>query len=292
MKAMERQHPTAVCVYFMCVLLPAIFSINPVTAGLCFFSGAATLYLLDREKWGRTAVFSCGAVLVSGLLNPLFNHNGKTVLFFLNRNPVTLEATLYGLIMGFMIGSALIWGRCFTRVMDTDRLMTVMSGLNPKVSLVCSMALRYIPLLRLQAGSIREAQEGLGLLREDNGPDRIRSAVRRFDGLTTWGLENGVVMADSMTARGYGSGRRTRYRLHPWESKDTLWTACSLILAAAVAGGLISGAIRYEWMPEMKRPEAGQLSGCLYGLYTILCLAGAAEEITDRIRWNSLRSRI
>ncbi len=292
MKAMERLHPAAVCVYFLCVLLPAVFSINPVTAGLCFFSGLATLILLDRQGWGKTGAFSCGAVALSSLLNPLFNHNGKTVLFFLNRNPVTLEAVLYGVIMGFMIGSALIWGRCFTRVMDTDRLMTVMSGLNPRVALVFSMALRYIPLLRWQAGNIREAQAGLGLLREDNGPDRIRSAIRRFDGLTTWGLENGVTMADSMTARGYGTGRRTRYRLHPWERKDTLWTVCSLMLALAAAGGLISGVIRYEWMPEMKRPEAGILSTGIYAMYTILCLAGAAWEITDRIKWNSLLSKI
>jgi len=289
---MRGHHPGAVCAYMLCVLLPVVFGINPVTAGTGLFSGLLLLALLQRRLTLREALLYPGLVLLSGILNPLFNHNGRTVLFFLNRNPVTGEAALYGLVMGMMIAAALVWGRCFTLVMDTDRLLTVTGGLSPKVALLLSMALRYIPLLRTQGRTIREAQRGLGLIRESNGIDRIHGALRVFDGMVTWGLENGIVMADSMAARGYGSGRRSRYRLYPWKRSDTLRTAGSLALLGIVLWARLSGRIGYTWYPELTVPPPSAEGTAGYLAFGALCAGGAVTEIKDRIKWKYLRSKI
>ena len=41
--------------------------------------------------------------LLMAFANPLLVHNGETVLFFMNDNPVTLEAMIYGGMSSLMI---------------------------------------------------------------------------------------------------------------------------------------------------------------------------------------------
>ena len=277
--------------YILCVLLPVVFGMNPVTAGMGMLSGLMLLGLTQNGFPGKELAWALGIVAFSGILNPVFNHNGQTVLFFLNRNPVTLEALLYGLVMGMMIASALLWGRCFSRMMDTDRMMCVLGRLSPKVSLILSMTLRYIPLMRTQAGRVREAQTGLGLIREENGLDRVKGAVRVFDGMVTWGLENGITMADSMTARGYGTGRRTRYELYPWEKADTALTAASLSILAMTLGAHAAGWIGYTWYPALTTPELSPRTVGAYAVFGLLCMGSSVLEALDRIHWKRLRDR-
>ena len=255
MGSLRDRHPGAVCVYFLCVLLPVVFGINPVTAGMALLSGMLLRAMLRESPEWKSAAGDLGIVALSGVINPVFNHNGSTVLFFLNRNPVTLEAVLYGLVMGMLIAAMLVWARCFSLTMDTDRLMTVTGRLSPKLSLLMSMTLRYVPLLRAQTEKAREAQEGLGLIREENGMDRLKGSLRVFDGMVTWGLENGITTADSMTARGYGTGRRTRYRPYAWERADTAMTAVCLCLLSVTLSARLAGRIGYTWYPDLVTPE-------------------------------------
>ena len=290
--SLRNRHPGCACAVFACVLLPAVFGINPVTAGIGLLSGMLFYCLLEEDvPWKSLCLYSA-LTAGSGIINPLFNHNGRTVLFFLNRNPVTLEAALYGLTMGGLIASALVWARCFTRVMDTEKLETVTGRLSPKISLILCMALRYVPLFREQAARVREAQKGLGLIREENGIDRLRGALRVMDGMATWGLENGVTTADSMAARGYGCGKRTRYSPYPWERADTALTVLCLGLTAAFCAAWAAGRTGWTWYPELKVPEAGAAGVAAYAAFAALCAVPSLLEIKDRWKWKTLRSRI
>ena len=290
MMSLRHRHPGCACGFFLCVMLPVVFGINPITAGIGLSFGLALVCLLERNITLKSLTIYPLLIAVSGILNPLFNHNGKTILFFLNRNPVTREAVLYGLVMGMLIASALVWARCFTLVMDTEKLLAVTGRLNPKVSLILSMTLRYIPLFREQAGRVREAQAGLGLIREENGMDRIRGALRVMDGMVSWGLENGITTADSMTARGYGCGRRTGYNAYIWERADTAVTCGSLILLAAVCSARAAGKIGYIWYPELTVPEAGTWGALAYAAFGLLCGMPVFFEIRDRRKWKKLQS--
>ena len=40
-------------------------------------------------------------------MNPFVNHNGATVLFIMNDNPITLEALIYGIFAIYRIGYGL-----------------------------------------------------------------------------------------------------------------------------------------------------------------------------------------
>ena len=292
MKSLSRFHPGTVCVYLLCVLLPVMFGINPITAGIGLGTGMLFWLMLEENARARSAAFYLLLPVVSGIINPVFNHNGVTVLFFLNGNPVTREAALNGAALGLVISAALLWARCFTLLMDTDRLLCVTGALSPRLSLVLSMTLRYIPLLRRQAGKTREAARAMGLMREDNAPDRLRSGMTVFSGLVTWTLENGAVTADSMTARGYGSGRRSRYRAFCWTRSDTAMTMLSLGLLGLLAGARMTGDIGFVWYP-VYHGTAPTVFGIIgYAAYAALCLTGAALESMERWFWQRRLAQI
>lgn len=286
MKNLSRFHPAAVCAYFLCVQLPVVFGINPVTAGTALPAGLLLWFVSDERATLRGAAFYLALPVISGAINPVFNHNGVTVLFFLNGNPVTREAVLYGAALGLVISAALLWARCFTAVMDTDRILCVLGRLNPRLSLVLSMTLRYIPLLRRQTEKTREAGRAVGLIREENAPDRIRGGARIFSGLVTWALENGAVTADSMVARGYGSGRRSRYRLYPWTRSDTVLAVFSAAMLLGVLAARLSGSIGYTWYPVFRTPAPGAASLAAYTAFAVLCLAGPALNLAERWVWH------
>ncbi len=289
MKSLSGHHPGAVCVYFLLVELPLVLGINPWVAGGGLAAGMLFWGLTDQHFSLRGVLFYLALPLLSALVNPVFNHNGVTVLFFFNSNPVTREAVVCGGVLGLVISATLVWARCFTTLMDTDRLLCVTGALSPGLSLTISMALRYVPLLRRQGSRIREAHRAAGLLREDNAPDRIRGALRVFSGLSTWALENGIITADSMTARGYGTSRRTRYRLFPWERRDTALLLLSILLGGAALFACFRGRVSYIWYPVLTSPDPGAegIGGIL--AFLLLSLAGPMMEIADRLRWRGRR---
>ncbi len=292
MKTLKLHNPAAVCVYFLCVGIPLMFGVNPVTAGIALATGMAQWVLLDESRSVKGIAFYAAIPLVSALINPLFNHNGVTVLFFMNSNPVTWESVLYGLVMGTVISAAMLWARCLSVIMDTDRLLYVTGRFSPRISLALSMALRQIPMLRGQSERMREARKASGLLREKNAPDQIRSGMLIFSGLTTWALENGVITADSMTARGFGTGRRTGYSLFPWKTGDTMLITISAALFAGVAAARAAGFTGYVWYPELTVPGASVEGTAAYAAYALLCVLGIIMEIRDRIRWKRLEAGI
>ena len=103
-----------------------------------------------------------------------------------------------------MIVSVLYWFRTLTHIMTSDKLLYLFGSVSPKLALILSMTLRYIPLFRSQIRKTQQAQKALGLYKEDSIPDNIRGGIRIFSVMVSWALENGVITADSMTARGYG----------------------------------------------------------------------------------------
>ena len=62
--------------------------------------------------------------LISAAVNPLFNHQGITLILYLkNGNPLTLESILYGLAAGVMLVSVLNWFSCYQVVMTSDKFI-------------------------------------------------------------------------------------------------------------------------------------------------------------------------
>ena len=93
MKAFEWYHPIILFVYFIAMILITMFTQHPVLLGISFVCAVSFCGMLTGlKKLLKSLAYSIPVLLVIAVTNPLFSHNGETVLFFLNDNPVTLEA--------------------------------------------------------------------------------------------------------------------------------------------------------------------------------------------------------
>lgn len=285
-------NPIATFLWLMTAAGIAMFCLNPLVLALSL-AGALFFFYMRNPDAGLKAIlpYLCLA-LASALLNPLFVHNGATVLFVLNHNPVTLEAFYYGLALGAMLISVLCWFRCFQQIMTTDKLLYIFGSALPKLTLILSIALRYIPLLRDQAKRVRDSQKALGLFREENLVDRLRGEMRIFSVLVTWALENGVITADSMSARGYGVGRRTRFALFRFRRRDAILCAVCLLLGGIAIAGAGTGALTFRFYPRCAAAQNNPFATISCISYGLLALLPGLFEVEEHIRWNTLKSKI
>lgn len=287
MRSFADRNPVALAVYFLATAGVAMLCMEPVILSISLAGALLTFFVLGGR---RGHGFALGLFLVTALINPLVSHNGRTVLFVLNHSPITLEALLYGLAAGGMLLAALYWLRGFSAIMTSDKLLYLFGGLSPKLALVLSMALRYVPLLGRQGRKVHQAQLALGLYREDNLVDGLRGGAREFSILTTWALENGIVTADSMSARGYGLGPRSRFSLFSWCLGDVLLAVMSLALAGLALAGAQSR--RFVFYPQLSAAPMTALSVLGYAAYAVLALLPAIFQIKEAIRWRLLQSKI
>ena len=292
MRGFKELNPAVIMLYYLCVIGIAMFCTDPVITGFSL-AGAVTMFLtIDRKrKIGiHVSFFLLFAVLA--LINPVFYHNGVTVLFVVNDNPITLEATLYGITASAMMISVLYRFRTFTMIMTADKLMYVFGKLSPKISLILSMALRYIPLMRTQTSKVRNTQKALGIYREDNIADTIKGEARIFSIMTTWSLENGIITADSMEARGYGLHKRTNFSVFRFTLPDRIMLAVFLSLAGITVWAVASGEAGFAFYPALSGISLTPLSIAGYAAYGILSFLPPIIEWKEAVRWKYLISRI
>ncbi len=289
MRSIDAHHPVAAAVYFLCTAGVAMFCLDPVLL-LCALIGSILCQGLHGDRSLRAHLFSLALFLGMALLNPLISHNGYTVLFVMNDSPVTLEALLYGAATGCMVVAVMYWSRAFTAVMTSDRLLCLFGALSPHLALLLSMALRYVPLFGRQVRSVRRSQQALGLYKEDNLIDTCRGSLRIFSVMVTWGLENGVTTADSMAARGYGIGPRSRFSVFHWTRGDTALVLLSLLMAGLAA--FAANRRAFAFYPGIACEPADTLVLTGYAAYGLLCLLPAILKGKEALKWRCLRSSI
>ena len=292
MRLLEDYNPIVVAVYFFAVAGVAMFSMNPALLALSLLGSLLFYFSRSGTRNFASHLWLLGLFAVLVIVNPLVSHNGVTVLFVLNGNPVTLEATIYGLAAAVMILSVLYWFRSFSEIMTSERLLYLMGGLSPKLALVLSMGLRYVPLFVAEAGRIRRAQTAIGLYKDDNAIDRMRGGGRIFSILVTWALENGIVTADSMAARGWGIGRRTHFSIFRFRRADAVLLSTVLLLFAVTAVGIGTDALDFTYYPAIVPGAVSPLAVAGIAAYGILILIPTILEAEEAVKWTCLRSKI
>ena len=291
MRTLNDCNPIVAAVYFPAVAGIAMFSMNPVLL-LLSLAGAVLYCFVRGGGASKVHLFFLGLFVVTAAINPLVYHNGVTVLFVLNRNPVTLEAVLYGIAAATMILSVLYWFRSFTEIMTSDKLLYLFGKLSPKLALVFSMGLRYVPLFSRQASRINKTQTALGLYRDDNIIDSFRGGVRVFSVLLTWALENGIITADSMAARGYGAKKRSHFNVFRFRRSDAAMLSVTLLLFALTVFSIGAGALGFTYYPSFKAADISPAAVTGYISYGALSLLPTLIEAGDRLKWKYLKSKI
>ena len=292
MRAFESCNPIVITAYYLSVICILMFSQNPFLLLLGFFGAINYFIFRNGQKNARSHLFCFFVFLIMSLINPLLSHNGKTVLFVINDSPVTLEATVYGIVSAGIIVTVLYLFRSFTEIMTRDKLLYVFGKLSTKLSLILSIGLRYVPLFKERAKKIYENQKALGLYKEDNVLDKIKCDLRIFSILITWALENGITTADSMSARGYGKKKRTYYSLFKFGKADVFILILIILCFTITIIGIGVGTLDFIFYPSIRLADATPLGIVTYIAYGVLTLMPIIMETEERLKWRYLQSKI
>ena len=181
-------HPALTFCYFAAVLLLTMLVLHPVFLALSLLGALG--YCAVLRGWrslGRTLGRLVPFLVLMAVLNALFNHAGVTMLFYLpNGNPVTREALCYGAAAAAMFAAVILWFQCCNVVMTAEKYLYVFGSALPGVSLLLSMALRFVPKFSAHIRAVRAAQASLGCgTREGSAWQRLKSSFAFF--FLLWG---------------------------------------------------------------------------------------------------------
>lgn len=293
MKAFGSYHPFVLMSYFLSVLLVAMFAANPVLQLSALLGGCAFAVMLTKNRERLSDLgFYVPMFLMVAITNPLFSHNGVTPLFFLNGNPVTREAFIYGIAIAVAAIGVMLWCKCCSAVMTSDKFLFLFGRVVPKLALILSMALRFIPLFKRQMKRVSRAQKAMGLYSSASYADRIRSAARVFTAMISWALENSLETANAMKARGYGLKGRSHFALFRFHRQDgALLAVCAGLLAVTLAG-LMSSALRFSYYPRISALPLSPLAVSAYLAFGVLSFCPFFIEVREALVWKYCVSKI
>ena len=293
MKAFMNINPISSLVYFICVIMICMFLSEPVLDIIALTGGILFSFMLTKrqEKISDIKFYIPLFVLIS-ITNPLFSHNGTTPLFFMNGNAVTFEAIVYGMMLGVMIISVMLWFKCFSIIMTSDKIIYLFGRAMPKISLVISVTLRYIPMLKRKSYEVKRAQKAMGYYSSESYFDRIRSAVRVLSALIGWSVENAVETAKSMKARGYELKGHTHYHDYKIRKSDAVFLAVSVVMTCIVIWGYKAGNMEFSYYPQIGSITFSAASMAAYIAFAVLAYMPFAIELEENFRWNYYKSKI
>ncbi len=272
-----------------------MFFSHPIFQAIAFVS-AFSFSIMVKGKKGVffNVVFLLPMLLFMAALNPLFNHQGVTILFYLESgNPITLESILYGVSTAVMFVTVIMWFSCYNVVMTSDKFIYLFGRVIPALSLLFSMVLRFVPRYIEKTREISFAQKCVGRdISQGNLWHKMRNGIRILSIMTTWALENAIETADSMKSRGYGLPGRTSFSIYRFDQRDR-WVFCLLLCTIAITlVGALLGQNSVRFFPSIRTTDSSLFSYVVYMGYITLCTLPIIMTIEEELTWKRIELRM
>lgn len=288
-----RVHPLTAFVFFAAALTFTMSGMHPFVIGASFVCSLAfCCFLRGVRDTVKSLAYTFPLMVLVVLVNMATVHRGETYLFFLNDNPVTLEALFYGVASSVTFAAIYYWCKCLTTVMTSDKWIFLFGKTLPKFSVLLALSVAFVPKLKKRYAQVDSAQRALGVYSGQGVVDKLRYKFRVFGILVTDVLENGVTAADSMRARGFGLPGRTSYSPYDFTFADGYITATCVLLAACGITAYALGGCRFVYYPVT--------DSFVFNVKDVLCMLASYAvflmpiicEIKDDLLWRSLKSKI
>ena len=143
-------------------------------------------------------------VFLSTLINTLFTHTGRTILFSLPENwllvggDITAESLVYGAINGLVIGSLYLVFNIINLALSIKQITQLIPTAFRPIGVMVTISLTFFPSIQQRAREIKEAQMIRG-----NTMKNISDWLPLLLPLLVTSLEKAFLLAESMTARGF-----------------------------------------------------------------------------------------
>ena len=213
----------------------------------------------------RVLPYAGGLALTAAVLNPLFSHQGLTVIARLGHLPgfgaidVTLEAMVFGVVAALKLFVFALAVALMGATVDPDELLRGARRVSFRSALTASLATRMWTVLERDARRLADAQR----CRFDApDPVAVSRRVRMSRGIAvvravaTGALDRAVDVAATLELRGYAGAHHPPARPRPWSRQDLAFAAATAGLIAVAAAARAAGAGGFEAYPTV-RLEAG-----------------------------------
>ena len=256
--------------------LAALMVSNPIVLGAVALAvlGAGAASGVGRAV-SRTVMFTLPFALFIAALNALVTRDGLTVILRLGDVPligqtdITLEATVYGLILGLRAMILIACGALYTAAVDPDEMLAVLRPFSFRSALTATLATRMMPVLMRDSRRLAEAQ------RCRPGAPPSRATLLRA--VTAGVLDRALDVAAVLEVRGYGASGRATRRRRPVNRHDLGFAAAAVaVLVLAAAAGPVGGA-PFSAYPALQAAAGPEVIALAAGL-----LAAALAPFTDR----------
>ncbi|MBU5593296.1 energy-coupling factor transporter transmembrane protein EcfT [Clostridium sp. MSJ-4] len=284
-------HPIVNFYYFTVVIIFSMFFMHPIFLGISLISSFIYSVSLNGKKAVKfNLLYMFPLLIIMAIMNPAFNHQGVTILFYLKSgNPMTLESILYGIAAAVMFISVILWFSCYNAVMSSDKFIYLWGRVIPGTSLIISMVLRFVPRYKAQIKVISNGQKCIGRdVTNGNIITRAKNGIKILSIMTTWALENAIETADSMKSRGYGLKGRTSFSIFRFDKRDKITFLLMFALTIIILIGSFLGENTIVYYPIIKVKAITAFSVLVYIAYILLCLMPFIIDFKEEIKWKRL----
>lgn len=250
-----RLHPIILILYFGSMVTFTMCTLHIYMLLISLFMGVIFLsFLVGVKKVVKSYLLPMLPLFsLIVFVNGAFNHYGETSLYMMeNGNSITLECILFGLVMGCMVTSTLIWLASFNQIIKSDDVLYLTGKILPSISLVISMSLRFIPLYKKNYREIKKTSKLLGQYNSDKKINRIKTAYNNYSILFSRCLEESVETASSMQNRGFGVKTRTMYHNYHFGIREIRQLLYLLVFILIVFAGYFKGLCYANYNPAVE----------------------------------------
>ncbi len=248
---------SAACLFIVLFTSNPAYRIGVLVAAFCTVAARAGLRRMKPLLLGVAAV-----AVFAALLNFVSAHLGATVLFELPESlpavggPYTLEALAYGVMGGITIAAAILAVAPFSLLLATDEVVDALPGALSRTGTAIAASLNLVPSIGTSFTEVVEAQRLRGW--RPRGP---RSWAEIVVPIVLTGVEGSILLAESMEARGYGSGPRTSFHAPAMHRGDWILAGSAALAAALMVAAHVSG-LAADWSayPVLTAPSIDPLS--------------------------------
>jgi len=293
--AFSSYHPINNFIYYILILILSFLIKHPV----CICISAVTsfayfLYLNKKLAIKSLCIFIIPVVFLIVILNPIFNHQGMTILKYLpSNNPLTLESIIGGIAAAIILASRIIWFQTYCEIMTTDKFVYIFGKIVPPLSLVVSMCLRFVPKFKEHWNDVIDAQLNLGRDKKNGSLiQRLKLSIRILSITISWSIENAIDSASSMKSRGYGTEKRTAFSIYSFDQRDKEMIIWIIFCSVFILIGIACKGIYFRYYPNIKGVEFNAFTISYIFVYLLLCLTPLIVDVKEDIVWKHIQSKI
>lgn len=275
--ALCRVHPLVSLVYLMGMLLLCLFCRDPVGA-LVLFGGVLTSVgaICGGHSLRMQLIWLMPLILLMTIANGLFVSSGQTELMRIGHQAIYAESLMCGLARGLLLATLILSFKLVSGAGAADGMCKLLGIPFPTLGAVVSLVLGLVPRMIRRFGELEGFQRLHLKGTATSWRCRLRNQGQLFTQLMASSMEESLIMADSMEARGWGCGPR-KPSGYPLRGRDKVGLTVVLIMG----GGALFAVLALSGSSPVSESLSVSVLGsyaapgfwfawCMIGLYGLL----------------------